>query len=466
MARKVTVAGVSGTWLTTKDGQRLRIIGNWIPKVGGIAYTDGTVVYGYSLPGYVAPPRKRPKVPMIVPFYQYSVGSLTDDHRVDVYPQYFDGNIQRDIKDSLGSYLLWYWNPHGIVFANDPKRAYVLKDSTGTYSYVDDEGNTVIPSYTDACVFAINNGHYKAQTGDYRYVQRENGFQYWNRYGVRTKDTSDPSDFIGYGLPLRGQEHDLSYETDSTTQKSGNMTALLDRLFSYIQADLAQKQGTPPSYPTAPPTQAILDFALYPDNGFRYYIPYYDYPSNAYGERRMEYCGDSSPTLWLTVEAVAYGGTHQEYTSGPTGWWPIIYRYSVGIQDRDVQEFWDKVVYWKVESAAYDYYISNLSNLPYVQTEYVDKGYEVSYHGYVWKAGTLKHGDTAVALIPKRPHGLCVVDGMLHIITDDTYYRIKGQQVEALAVTGDRQYVYSNNGSLCPIDDVQRIVDAYYNAYY
>ena len=58
------------------------------------------------------------------------------------------------------------------------------------------------------------------------------------------------------------------------------------------------------------------------------------------------------------------------------------------------------------------------------------------------------------------------MDGMLHVITDDTYYRIKGQQVEALAVTGDRQYVYSNNGSLCPIDDVQRIVDAYYNAYY
>lgn len=471
MARKVTVASVANGWLTTRDGERLRIIGNWNPKPGGIAYTDGVIVYGYSLPGYVAPPRKKAKPLLFAPFFAFGTDNTATDEfsSCDVFAYDFDANgVQENIKLWGYTPIEWYWSARGITFANTRDRAFVREDhyvqNVAYHRYIDNDGNTFIPDYTDACVLAIDKDcHFMAQTGDYRQIQRATSLSWWDRYGVHTASTTSPYDWLGTGDPLRGTEHDLSYETDSTSNKSGNVTSVLDSVFGYINSDLALKQGTPPSYPTTAPSPALLDMALYQDKDFCFRTSWTG--ADAYGDRRMECCGDAPPVIWMLVSAVAYGGTHTE--NGHTGWWPIVYRYKIGVQCREHFNGYD-IVYWNVEAADY-IEGANLMYLNFSQIEHTETGYKVSYNGYEWKNGTLTHGNSVVATIPTRPFGVFEQDGSVHVLTATNYYIIKGNTVTTRAIHTDssyHQYIYSDNGSLCPIDNVQKIADAYEHAYY
>ena len=470
MAYKVKIVGIDGKDALTADGKRLRIIGSAVPR--GYAYTDGVVVYGYSLPDYVPPfiPRKKPVGPC--PFFTFgTMFAPTDAFRSeDVFAYHFDTDgVQQNIKYLWDTTPVeWTWDAHGVTFANTADRAFVRKDDSSQgatrYSYIDDEGNTFIPTYTDACVFGIDkDGHFKAQTGDYRRIQRDTTVSWWDGLGVHAQDVTSIYDWTGLWKPLRGTEHDLSYETDDTARKSGNVTAILDSVFSYIVSDLGNRQGTPPSVPTAPPSPALLDMAIYQDSSFCFRDD--NSGPDAYGDRRMEFCGDAPPVLWLLVSAVAYGGTHTE--SGRTGWWPVIYRYKLGVQCRDGFTGFD-IVFWNVETADFVDGVS-LGNLVFRQAEHAETGYKVSFNGYEWKNGTLTKGDRTVATIPTRPFGVCEVGKEVHVLTAGKYYIIVGQTVTTRNIHTDNigdAYIYSDNGSLCPIDSVKRVADAYMQAYY
>lgn len=464
MAYKVQIVRVEGKEAITADGKRLRIINDTIPH--GYAYTDGTVIYGYDLPGYIAPPqaKKRP----LAPFYLFQTNQSDDPYDGEtVYACYIDrhGDQQyiREIPEASPTW--WLWDKAGVTFANTGKRAYVRKDdytqNIPTHRYIDDQGNTLIGDYTEACVLAITKDGYRAQTGDYRAVQRATTVSWWDRYGVHAQDVTGNYDWTGSEKPLRGTEHDLSYEADNTTRKSGNITDVLDAFFTDIRNDLATKQGTPPQYPQAPPDPAILDMAIYPDNGFVYRTAWTGY--NAYGDRRMEYCGDAPPVLWLTVSAVAYGGTRTQ--DGHTGWWPTIYRYKVGIQPNDTYTGY-AVAYWNVEEADY-IEEANLQYLNFRQTEHAEAGYTVAYNGYTWANGTLKKGDTVLATIQERPHGICKDGKAVQVLTDTALYTIKGGTVTSQAIAPPVQGdpLHSDNATLEPIDDIRKVWQAWDRAY-
>ena len=464
MAYKVQIARIEGREAITADGKRLKIINNVIPH--GYAYTDGTVIYGYNTPEYVAPPA--PKKKLIAPFYIFQNYQADDPYDGEtVYACYIDRDgTQQYIRETPeASPTWWLWDKAGVTFANTEKRAYTRKDdytqNRPTHTYIDDQGNALMTAYTDACVLAITKDGYMAQTGDYRAVQRATTVSWWDRYGTHAQDVTSVYDWTGSERPLRGIEHDLSYEANSTAVKSGNITDILDLLFADLRTELAEKQGTPPQYPQVPPDPAILDMAIYPDNGFVYRTAWTGF--DAYGDRRMEYCGDAPPLLWLTVSAVAYGGTKTQ--DGHTGWWPTIYRYNLGIQPNDTYTGYT-VAYRNVEEAEY-IAEANLQYLNFRQTEHAEAGYTVAYNGYAWKQGTLKKGDTFIATIPDRPHGICKNGNAVLVLTDTALYAIKGGTVTTQAITPPVQGdpLHSDNGTLAPIDDIRKVWQAWDNAY-
>lgn len=493
VAKQVKIASVKGNYAVTVDGQNLRIIGNIKPYQ--YAYTDGKVVYGYSLPSYIPPfiPKKKAKMPLI-PIFCAS-GSYPSTSYNAVYVAYQENNALKYVTwdAQTQSKVLSDWEYNGPAWFNFKNRAFkhivhtdydsIADEYYHWHEYIDDQNQQYLQYDWKRYLLDVvedtsnNTNHYYMQTGDYTlsHLTLATDFTYWDRYGqVYDFHTDTIANYITwpwYSIDnntnyLKGTKRNIALKKDSTTEESDNssLSLVLDSIFDEILQEAQTRQGSV-AVPANQPNAEMINIGVYSKPDCTFVEPYDDfsYGSNLsayedYRNPRIRYNGTENNSdkllVWVHALVIAYPEVQSK-----GGWWPVFYGYT-GCYEIENGIHTEKEL--KIESWEWVYN----STMPH--TDILTHGsYELNFGKYSWHSDTKKiyKGFSSISNRTfEDVKGVLENEGIVYVLAkDSTGYALYSVKRNG-SVTSVHVNDLVNNTRLALIDNMSRFIDAYWNS--
>ena len=309
MARKVKIVSVQGKTAITADGERLRVIGNIVPNSYG--YTDGVVLYGYSLPCYT--PEKRA-------IKQKAWPVLVADDTVDDADLYLmDKDVQLDdfLIAGVPSWVYPFYDRHAPLWAWTREHCYMRADDNSDKVMYDENGDEFV-RVENEFLMDISNDGYSAQAGDFTALAGVPAdIEYRLQYGtIATQATR--AIYPGF-TELDGTLNNLSFVSNTLTPDGVLQNAIQDIIDDCVD-DVEDSEAGRPS-PVA------CFHALYNNPDYICGALFYDY-----GDKRFIRLSDNKLAVFLDLSILSYPYCDDAtvlYGATP-GWWPQLCLYRTG----------------------------------------------------------------------------------------------------------------------------------------
>lgn len=493
MAKQVKITSVKGNYAITADGQQLRIIGNIRPY--GYGYTDGRVVYGYSLPTYLSPfvPKRKKKVPLIPIFCANGSTPVSYTGVNVVYPTkvqntdtlqyvFWDDQTQSKVVSS------WYFN--GPAWFNRKNKAYIKVtdyeyDSFSqsyqySFKYKDENGTQFLQHNWKKYLLDVDEDHYYMQVGDYSQTTQTLATEltYWSKRNQTQYDyyTATIANYIqwpwysqnSYSWYIEpGTKRNLALNVDDTREgiTDSNLALTLDNIFTILLQDAQARQGSVQT-PANQPNPQLINIGLYSKPDYTFVEPYVDdggnYPFEEYRNPRFRYngseIGGNKLLVWVRALVIAY-----PLVQSKQGWWPVFYGYSACYEIRN-GSFTEK--YFKIESWQWESY----GSLVHEDIEERDTGYELNFGNFSWHSDNkrvYKRFNSVSSRTFEDVKGIVEGDGNVYVLAKDTTANATGYALYTIKKNGSVTTLHVNdlvnNTRLTLIDDMVRFKNAYLN---